>query len=111
MPLIITVVVTLDQVVEATDGAYSRGLYYSEREWRRIAKWLMETYTPAATAEILRSKWMRWASDSTDKDPVHMTLEKFKAFYSKRTPYDSVRKGIEQMFQQEMPDIRVYRSG
>lgn len=78
------------RTAEETKDAYSFGLHYSLREWRRITRYLIEEgYSIGATKDILYSKYMRWGADYSNA--YRMTLEKFVPYFEKE------RKGIDEM--------------
>lgn len=55
----------IDHLTDITSDAYSFDRYAS---WRAcVAMLARRGYTYAETETILRSKWMRWAGDSSDK--------------------------------------------
>lgn len=86
-------------IAKRTEDAFSYGLYYSTTSWRRIAEWLLQLgYAPAVVEEILRSKHMRWASDSTAKNPMKMTLEKFQAYFNQHDNRKEVDRMLTDMF-------------
>lgn len=93
-------------IAEKTRDAYSfKCKYYSLREWTRIIRFLLDNgYTELATEEILYSKYMRWAYDSTvgQGDGVKVTLEKFEPYFEKE------RKGIDKMLVDEFKTSRWY---
>ncbi len=59
---------TAKQLADKTADAYSRGYY---RSWVACAAMLKKRgYSDAEVEAILRSKWMRWASDSSRRYPA-----------------------------------------
>ena len=67
------------------DG-YSLGLYYKDATWNLIGSWLQTNYSDFAVEMILRSKIMRWVSDSSGKETVGFPT--FKKFFIKE--YESL---------------------
>lgn len=92
---------TAEEIASRTEDAYSLGLYYSDREWLRIIRFLLheEGYSDIDVEEILRSKHMRWASDHFDGDR-HMTLAKFQTYYN----FDGYRQSNKQYIREMLDD-------
>jgi len=67
---------TASELATKTSDAYS---FHSYRSWRACAKLLLgRGYTPVEAEAILRSKWMRWASDVSNYHPsTSKDLERF----------------------------------
>lgn len=75
-----------------TETAYMRGMHYSERAWSQVGRYLLEGgYSLAEAIEVMRSKHMRWASDSVSGGA--MTLPKFRAYFERH----STKRDVAQM--------------
>lgn len=59
---------------------------YGKIVWDECTMWLLESFTPQQTEVILRSKWMRWAADSTDSGSA--SFQGFISYLSRRTVCD-----------------------
>ncbi len=93
---------TAEEIASRTEDAYSLGLYYSDREWLRITRFLLheEGYSDIDVEEILRSKHMRWAADHSEKSG-HVTLENFKDYYN----FDGYRKSNKRYIEEMLHDL------